>query len=155
MIFTHGLACLTSFVYVLVMIAQCFKSPGTCITNVFATCRKNFSQWHRSFQRKLRSHWLKFLRHVAITLVIQDPGICEVTKACEKMLYSDFIHGYILGHVTKGPNRKVWEIFLTLNTSIILLPDQISSSLWHGHNFCQLFGHHSNKNYKIHGSKHE
>ena len=49
------------------------KGPGPCITNVFATCRKNFSQWHHSFQRKLRSHWLKFLRHVAITLVIQDP----------------------------------------------------------------------------------
>ena len=49
-------------------------SPGPCITNVFATRRKNFSQWHRSFQRKLLSHWLKFLRHVAITLVIQGPG---------------------------------------------------------------------------------
>ena len=47
--------------------------PGPCITNVFATRRKNFSQWHRSFQRKLLSHWLKFLRHVAITLVIQGP----------------------------------------------------------------------------------
>ena len=50
-------------------------SAGPCITNVIATCRKNFSQWHRSFQRKLRSHWLKFLRHVAITLVIQGPGL--------------------------------------------------------------------------------
>ena len=50
-----------------------YYKPGPCITNVFATCRKNFSQWHRSFQRKLRSHWLKFLRHVAITLVIQGP----------------------------------------------------------------------------------
>ena len=47
---------------------------GPCITNVFATRRKNFSQWHRGFQRKPRSHWLKFLRHVAITLVIQGPG---------------------------------------------------------------------------------
>ena len=52
--------------------------PGPCITNVFATRRKNFSQWHRSFQRKLRSHCLKFLRHVAITLVIQGPGVCLV-----------------------------------------------------------------------------
>ena len=48
-------------------------SAGPCITNVFATRRKNFSQWYRSFQRKLLSHWLKFLRHVAITLVIQGP----------------------------------------------------------------------------------
>ena len=54
--------------------------PGPCITNVFATRRKNFSQWYRSFQRKLLSHWLKFLRHVAITLVIQGPGntVCHV-----------------------------------------------------------------------------
>ena len=51
-----------------------YRGPGPCITNVFGTCRKNFSQWHRRFQRKLRSHWLKFLRHVAITLVIQGPG---------------------------------------------------------------------------------
>ena len=57
-----------------VVVAQHVVNPGPCITNVFATCRKNFSQWHRSFQRKLRSHWLKFLRHVAITLVIQGPG---------------------------------------------------------------------------------
>ena len=47
--------------------------PEPCITNVFATRRNNFSQWYRSFQRKLLSHWLKFLRHVAITLVIQGP----------------------------------------------------------------------------------
>ena len=51
-----------------------FQSPGPCITNVFATHRKNFSQWYRNFQRKLLSHWLKFLRHVAITLVIQGPA---------------------------------------------------------------------------------
>ena len=49
-------------------------SPGPCITNVIATCRKKFSQWERSFLWKLRCHWLKFLRHVAKTLVIQGPG---------------------------------------------------------------------------------
>ena len=54
------------------------NNPGPCITNVFATRRKNFSQWHRSFQRKLLSHWLKFLRHVAITLVTQGPALDQV-----------------------------------------------------------------------------
>ena len=54
-----------------------FRITGPCITNVFATRRKNFSQWYRSFQRKLLSHWLKFLRHVAITLVIQGPGLLQ------------------------------------------------------------------------------
>ena len=55
------------------------KNTGPCITNVFATRRKNFSQWYRSFQRKLLSHWLKILRHVAITLVIQGPGFYAET----------------------------------------------------------------------------
>ena len=49
------------------------KGPGPCITNVIATCRKNFSQWESSFLWKLRCHWLKFLRRVAKTLVMQGP----------------------------------------------------------------------------------
>ena len=76
--------------------------PGPCITNVFATRRKNSSQRYRSFQRfcdtsrefqpmvsqlsrKLRYHWLEFLRRVAKTLVIQGPeghrwvDICVMT----------------------------------------------------------------------------
>ena len=48
--------------------------PGPCITNVIATCRKNFSQWESSFLWKPQCHWLKFLRRVAKTLVIQGPG---------------------------------------------------------------------------------
>ena len=52
-----------------------FKGPGSCITNVIATCRKIFSQWERSFLWKLRCHWLKFLRHVAKRLVIQGPEL--------------------------------------------------------------------------------
>ena len=62
---------------------MCFDTrlPGPCITNVFATRRKNFSQWHRSFQRKLLSHWLKFLRHVAKTLVIQGPVLFLTSSA--------------------------------------------------------------------------
>ena len=59
--------------------------PGPCIINVFATRRKNFSQWHRSFQRKLLSHWLKFLRHVAITLVIQDP-VTQEAFSCHAII---------------------------------------------------------------------
>ena len=46
------------------------NDAGPCITNVIATCRKNFSQWERSFLWKLRCHWLKFLWRVA---VIQGP----------------------------------------------------------------------------------
>ena len=50
------------------------RVAGPCITNVIATCRKNFSQWESSFLWKLRCHWLKFLRRVAKTLVIRGPG---------------------------------------------------------------------------------
>ena len=67
--------------------------PGPCITNVFATRRKNFSQWHRSFQRRLLSHWLKFLRHVAITLVIQGP---VAQKTCLVMTSSRCLMGHSL-----------------------------------------------------------
>ena len=52
--------------------------PGPCITNVIATCRKNFSQWESSFLWKLRCHWLKFLRRVAKTLVIQGPATAHL-----------------------------------------------------------------------------
>ena len=64
---------------------------GPCIINVFATRRKNFSQWHRSFQRKLLSHWLKFLRHVAITLVIQGPGVLNYFNSTTKLFFKLFL----------------------------------------------------------------
>ena len=56
------------------------NKPGPCITNVIATCRKNFSQWESSFLWKLRCHWLKFLRRVAKTLVIQGPAPVAAVK---------------------------------------------------------------------------
>ena len=37
-------------------------SPGPCLTTAIWRCRKPFSQWQCSFQRKLHSHCLKFLR---------------------------------------------------------------------------------------------
>ena len=43
-----------------------FGVTGPCITNVIATCIAN--------GRAAFSHWLKFLRRVAKTLVIQGPG---------------------------------------------------------------------------------
>ena len=60
------------------LLIRCIDLSGPCITNVFATCRKNFSQWERSFLWKLRCHWLKFLRRVAKTLVIQGPVVLVV-----------------------------------------------------------------------------
>ena len=40
----------------------------------FWSCRKNFRQWQRSFQWKLRPHWLKFLRQRYVAVVVQGPG---------------------------------------------------------------------------------
>ena len=44
------------------------RDPGPCLTTAIWRCRKNSSQWRHSFQWKLSSHWLKFLRqrHVAV-----------------------------------------------------------------------------------------
>ena len=41
-------------------------------------CRKNFSQWERSFHWKLRCHWLEFLRQIAV--VRQGPGEWEMEQ---------------------------------------------------------------------------
>ena len=67
--------CYTTWAYVFYMCMVTIHNTGPCITNVIATCRKNFSQWESSFLWKLRCHWLKFLRRVAKTLVIQGPGM--------------------------------------------------------------------------------
>ena len=82
------------------------ETPGPCITNVFATRRKNFSQWHRSFQRKLLSHLLKFLRHVAITLVIQGPG-ASIVWGCYYFVYNLQTH---LGALLLGRALLTWTL---------------------------------------------
>ena len=47
---------------------------GPCLTTATRRCRKNFSQWERSFHWKLRCHWLEFLRQRQIAAVTQGPG---------------------------------------------------------------------------------
>ena len=44
-----------------------------CLTTAIWRCRKNSSQWLRSFQWKLHSHWLKFLRQRHVAVVRQGP----------------------------------------------------------------------------------
>ena len=51
-----------------------YLCPGPCFTTAICHCRKNFSQWQRSFQWKLHYHWLKFLWQHHVTVVIQGPG---------------------------------------------------------------------------------
>ena len=55
---------------------------GSCLTTAIWRCRKNSSQCQRSFQWKLRTHWLKFLLHRHVTIVKQGPmSPCGVPKA--------------------------------------------------------------------------
>ena len=50
-------------------------SSGPCLTTATWRCRKNFSQWERSFLWKLRCHWLKGLRQRQIAVVRQGPAV--------------------------------------------------------------------------------
>ena len=49
-------------------------STGPCLATAIWRCRKNSSQWQCRFQRKLHSHWLKFLRQRHVAVVRQGPG---------------------------------------------------------------------------------
>ena len=52
-------------------VTKILPEPGLCFTTATWHCRKNFSQWERSFQRKLRCHWLKGLQQRQIAVVRQ------------------------------------------------------------------------------------
>ena len=47
---------------------------GPCPITAIWRCHNNSSQWQRSFQWKLRSHWLKFLWRHHVAVVRQGPG---------------------------------------------------------------------------------
>ena len=56
-------------------------TTGPCLTRAIWRCRKNSSQLQRSFQWKLRSHWLKFLRQRHVAVVRQDPRLAMLVIA--------------------------------------------------------------------------
>ena len=49
-------------------------NTSPCITTAMWRCHNPFSQWQRSFQWKLHSHWLKVLRQRHIAVLIQGSG---------------------------------------------------------------------------------
>ena len=51
-----------------------YHVTGLCLATATWRCRKNFSQWKRSFLWKLCCHWLKGMRQRQITVVRQSPG---------------------------------------------------------------------------------
>ena len=55
-----------------------YKGPGPCLINASWRCRDNFSQLERSFQRKLRCHWLKGLRQRQVVVVRQGPVLQSI-----------------------------------------------------------------------------
>ena len=65
--------------------SNCWRT-GPCLTIAIWRCRKPFSQWQRSFQRKLHSHWLNFLHQRHVAVVRQRLGSCitNVIATCRK-----------------------------------------------------------------------
>ena len=62
---------------------------GPCLTTAIWRCLKSFSQWQRSFQRKLRSLWLNVLwqRYVVVGRQGHEIGaIVRLPRACEVAL---------------------------------------------------------------------
>ena len=61
------------------------NDTGPCLTAAIWRRRKNSSQWQRSFQWKLHSHWLKFLRQRHVAVVRQGPAgfLCHPATALE------------------------------------------------------------------------
>ena len=102
---------------------------GPCITNVIATCRKNFSQWESSFLWKLRCHWLKFLRRVAKTLVIQGPdveakvGFLSWPRRCYVSATSESVHATNPNPLKLSFSIEMWDNSLTytLDTSLVII----------------------------------
>ena len=78
-------------------------TSGPCLTTAILRCRKNSSQWQRSFQWKLHSHWLKFLRQRHVAVVRQGPGSDALLSFSPPMLYRhlsyDILCNYVINNV--------------------------------------------------------
>ena len=87
------LNCLISGLFMLTL-QKTSKWPGHYLTTAIWRFHNYFSQWQRSFQRKLRSHWLKCLRqyHVAVAkqgaMTGSFPSQCPIGKCFDVMTSS-------------------------------------------------------------------
>ena len=91
-----------------------FRVIGPCLTKAIWRCRKPFTQWQRSFQRKLRSHWLKFLRQRHVAVVWQ--GLAP--------LRGEFTGHRWMPH-TKASDTELWCFFM-----ICALNNGLSKHSW-------------------------
>ena len=70
-------------------------NTGLCLTIVTWRCRKNFSQRECSFHRKLRCHWLKFLRQRHIAVVRQGPGLPLSARKISLFIHAGLKSNYV------------------------------------------------------------
>ena len=59
-----------------------------CITIAIWCCCNPFSQWQRSFQWSLCSHWQKYFRKHHIAVIIQHPGACLCERISTTCIFS-------------------------------------------------------------------
>ena len=80
LIFSIEIPCLGKKVFIL------RRVTGLCLTTAIWRCRKPFNQWQ---QRKLRCHWLKFLRQRHVAVVGQGPvPLIQIILSVPKALHS-------------------------------------------------------------------
>ena len=101
------------------MTSQLSKKVALLLAKIFATCRNNVS----NTGRKLRCHWLKFLRHVAKTLVIQDPSLTN-KNSIQGSIYMSVVS--FLGKTQILWIRKCFNIHMNFDIKWLAKTDGLS-----------------------------
>ena len=119
-----------------VAITLVIQGPCACLTPAVWRCRKPFSQWQHSFQRKLCPHWLKSLRQRHVALVRQGPVPCPWMSLFPPELRMVRSVGY--GHSPHHPadighqTGEIFEVSSLISGAEITLNvyHNITASLW-------------------------
>ena len=84
------------------------ECPWPCPTKAIWSCRNPFSQWQRSFQRKLHSHSLKFLRQDHGAAVKQGMSHHHISRAAinKAMLWLDNSYSRLVVAIHKVIDSK-------------------------------------------------
>ena len=100
-----------------------YSGTGPCFTTATWRCRKNFSQWKRSFLWKLCCHWLKRLRQRQIAVVKQGSGIgWNIAEFWQKYPATRFYDTVILHWVGDMFSSWVWNIGMDLGICMTPIP---------------------------------
>ena len=129
------------------MALEILVNTGPCVTTAIWRCRNPFSQWQRSFQRKLRSHWLKLLRQRHVAVVRQGPRsgnglLPDGTKPLPEPMLTyhqwgpvTFICGYFQHHIkiSQGPmngSKRDWHNSLVPGDVEVILHAYFSNAFY-------------------------